>query len=241
MKLLRTLLWSFTLGLALLTVPFMNVHVAKAEDVLKISPSGTLDTKIDEWTIYLPLVTNSNLIYFDNFSNSATGWSIEENDRHKWSYIDEEYEMQIRYDGGWIGARIPIAVETTHYSVEADMRLSMDASADYGLIFDRVDWDHFYVFGVAPGDQSYAVLKYDSGWTTITGWTFSPHINPNHQTNHLKVKRMGSQYNIYINGHFLASGSDSTFSGGSRKAGLILVTTTNGTARYDNFQVKNLD
>jgi hypothetical protein len=181
--------------------------------------SGKCDPEQIEKT-FLPVVVNPNKpIFFDNFSNPSSGWAVEDQQGVRYSYRNNEYEILLRTNYAWTGASAPIS-DIDNYTVAADMRQHSGKYGGYGLIFERVDWEHFYLFLVFPDVQAYMLARNDSGWTTLIPVTFSPLINKGSATNNLEVKRIGNQIVLFINGTQLASTNDATYFGFFREVGL---------------------
>lgn len=182
-------------------------------------------------------------LFYDDFENPYSGWFTSDTSAIRWSYQDGEYEILLRNPDWWGGVTAPIG-GLTNYSIEADIRRHTGSDSFYGLIFDHVDWDHFYYFIVNPTDQTYSVWKRDPDWTAIVDWTFSPHIEPSDATNHLKVERDGSQITFGVNDQVLATTNDDTYTG-SLQVGLYANNPVGGSVpaavRFDNFKVTLLD
>lgn len=116
-------------------------------------------------------------------------------------------------------------------------------TSDYGFIFDFLDWDNYYILVVDPGAQWYGVAKFENGGLQlIVLATYSPHINPDNGTNHLRVERDGDQIGIYVNGEHLETANDAGF-GGSLGVGLYgeSDSDTPASVRYDNFAIWELE
>jgi hypothetical protein len=200
-------------------------------------------TSTSTFTTYIPIVVKDYVppLYSDDFSDPNSGWYIEYLGCGKFSYQDEEYEIWVRCEYTMAGATSPFG-SFSNYAIEADMRRHMGGSVLYGLIFDFVDWDHFYVFIVDPDHQSYILQRRNpTDWTVLIWPVGSPYINPDEATNRLKVKREGNQITLYVNGHFLTSIEDGTYTGNlevglyAESSGLDVIT------RFDNFKIWQLD
>lgn len=85
--------------------------------------------------VYLPFVAqnyDSYRLYFDDFSDPDSGWSIVDRTDIKWSYQAGEYEILLRNANWWGGASAPIAA-IADYSVEADMHSQVGSTNAYVL------------------------------------------------------------------------------------------------------------
>jgi hypothetical protein len=232
---------------ALLTLAFLTLlgitEVPGAAAIQPISIPGTTIADLDS-TSYLPLVFNNNpLLYFDNFSDPDSGWPISDSGNVKLSYQEGEYEILIREQNYWGGA-VPPLDDIAGYSVNADMRFQTGSGGFYGLIFDREDWDQFYIYVISPYGQVFGVLRHDpAAWVVLIPFAVSPSINTGSTANHLRVDRAGDQITVYVNDQLLTSISDDAYSGISNEVGLFAQSSTQVPVamRFDNFTVSHLE
>lgn len=205
--------------------------------------------------IFLPLIdNNSALLYWDDFSDPNSGWPIfEERDVHndvivKWSYQNGEYEMLIpklkEYElGRWASAFAPVR-GFDRYVVAAEMHRSLGDVSEYGLVFDQKDLDNYYIFVVNPGNQRFAVIKRELvepgkvEWEYIIEYTTAAVINPDDETNHLRVIKNGDEITVFVNSVLLATANDQGFND-DPGVGLFIVMKEEvpASVRYDNFEV----
>ncbi len=212
--------------------------------VLLVAAQAGGTTSNANYTSYLPIVKSpTNLIFADDFSDSSSGWPTGDDSLIGRNYQGEEYEMLIHQPRWWAGAKAPISMQLNHYSVEADMRRLQGSTSDYGLVFDRLDWDNFYFFAIDPGSQWYLVAKVQSGTPKIiVPQTDTTVIKPGNEVNHLKVERKGATLAVHVNGQHLATTTNSGF-GGLFGVGLYMEADADAPAsvRYDNFEVWRLE
>jgi len=191
------------------------------------------------FTMYLPLVASNycSPLYFDDFSDSGSGWPIGSETYGRYEYVNDEYHIEAYLDY-WAGASPDF--QASDYIVAADVRYNgeEDDYSSYGLIFGLSgDWSQFYTFEIEP-DGYWAIWRYSSDeWTFLTGG-LSGSINTGAATNQLKIERNGSLISAYVNGQLLTSVSDSTYLG-SRYVGLIVSSSSyyGADAYFDNFTV----
>lgn len=210
-----------------------------------VTTAATESVSISTSTIYLPTIfkdDDSFLIFFDDFSDPGSGWSIGDDGNISRSYQNGEYEILLHNEGWWAGNSAPISNDISSYSVEADIRLHTGSTSTYGLIFDRVDWDHFYLFEVHPSSQSYSLWSIDSGWFQLVPSTSSSFINSGIAINHLKVQRDGSQVTMYVNGRLMTTANNNTHVGNFREVGIFAESVGEApvAVRFDNFRVRRL-
>jgi CSLREA domain-containing protein len=188
--------------------------------------------------VYCPMVLKNYCppLFADNFDDPASGWPVGDDGNVRYEYIAGEYRVLVRPSQWWAGARP--GIKASNYVVRADVRNDSGAYGSYGLIFGLSnDWSQFYTFEI-DRDGLYGVMKYGNGkWTALATDT-SAHINTGTATNSLKILRDGSLIKAYVNGHHLATVSDSSFTG-SRYLGLIVTTydESNVDVYFDDFSV----
>lgn len=176
--------------------------------------------------------------YFDGFSDLDSGW-FDNSDSFR--YVDDEYQIRLDVGNAASGVIYPY-VGSMNYIVEADARLYSGSPIRYGLVFDLLDWDHYYVFSVNPTDQTYKLEhRNGSSWTTITSGTSSG-IFSGGTSNHLKAVKVGGLVALTINNTFLGTFSGGGVYTGDLWTGLYIKSGNDVpvTARYDNFYIREL-
>lgn len=191
---------------------------------------------------YLPLMPRTYWPgFFDNFSNTNSGWASGESDRFIYRYLTGEYQIYIKnLDDGF--AITPDLVMPANYRIEVDARKVSSGVCSYGLIFGArftdTSWETYQVL-VWPSDGEFYVNKrnLDGTWTELLGWTSHPAINLGNSTNTIRVDRIGISIKIYINDNLVAYGTDDSFTGSGRDAGIRAYSYTDAPVdvRFDNF------
>lgn len=124
------------------------------------------------------------------------------------------YEMQRWNVSFSMAACCPNFAE--RYAIEADARLTQ-GEGDYALAFDVVSLLNGggYLFSVNPRNGNFALIRVDSadwkGGVPLIGWTESPHIHRDLESNRLRVERHGATITLFINDQQVASLEDSTY------------------------------
>jgi hypothetical protein len=211
----------------------------------RVRSGGDL-TPTDELTptAYLPLVLNNvgpcSPTYFDNFSNSSSGWPIEDDSWHTFAYTGGEYQI-VGKSTDWALVSSP-GVQMSDGVIVTSMRFaaSTGGSGDNGgIMFGQAlddDWD-FYRFTVAR-DGMYCIQRHvaTSGWVDLSCDAATGYL-PYPSTNQLKVVRNGSAITAYINGQFLATVFDSNYVG-SLRVGLSAGSGTHSAdLRFDDYGI----
>ena len=190
-------------------------------------------------TVYLPVVDrNYQVLYADSCNDPGSGWVVSDNGKVAVAYRDGGYEAVVRAPM-WAAATTAPAGPFTSYAVEVDARRDAGAGGGYGLVFNWLDWQHFYLFIMYPDSQIFAVVRKDpAGYVRVTPPAFSAHINPGGATNRLRAESAGATARVYCNGQLLATASD----GASTGAGYVGIHAEGSgsapvTVRFDNFLV----
>jgi len=187
---------------------------------------------------FLPMVLRSycNPIYFDDFSDPASGWPIDDGSDVSHSYVSGEYQILVKSNYWWAAATAGARASNGYYA--ADVRNSTGTPGSYGLLFGLSDdWSRFYTFEVDnPGN--YYIYKYDDPTWTLLASGSSASIRTGTATNSLKIERNGSLLKAYANGALLASLTEGSYTGDLR-AGLTASSFYLGSldARFDNFTI----
>jgi predicted outer membrane repeat protein len=209
--------------------------------------SGRCDIGAFEWqpgavagpyAIYIPCMLSScsTQLFFDDFSNPASGWPIFEDNVSRYQYINQEYRILAKVVPAWIAA-IP-DYQATQFVVTVDVHNATGVNGYYGILFGVAqDWSHFYFFVIHPTGR-YVILRADPGNSYWIADGYSNSIHTGTSTNQLKLERKGNMIWAYVNGDLLTILADGTYTGlGS--VGLITVADNaqNVDARFDNFTV----
>ena len=160
------------------------------------------------------------VLFADDFSDPESGL-YDDAEPSEWGqgYYDSETERYV-YDlaansGGiydyYEGVELP-------ESFALEIVASYTGAADnvYGLIFQVVDDESFYLFRVS-GDGYFIVEKSEAGEVTpLIDWTIADNVATEEGgENILTVVAQGADYGVYVNGVQVGSFSDDSYSGGS--------------------------
>ena len=191
----------------------------------------------------IPTEMPSPRVFFDDFSNPASGWDSGVVGSCQSDYIGGEYGVAVTtYNQVCLYAAPTGAHANGTYEIVA-YKLDLYDGSVYGLVFglnDQSSFSQFYVFWVDPYDQTYLLQKYDSGsWTSLTSWAYSIAINAGSSANTLKVKREGAQIDLYVNDVYLTTVSDDSFPNGGHvgMANWAAYNAASAIAYFDDFKV----
>lgn len=220
------------------------------QKVLNVTPEPKLVTNTPEPTSFssglepssaseVKTFKDPNLIYFDDFSNPADGWTEANNNDNSFSYQNNEYQIEISAKNRLVSS-VPSFFVPESYGVQVDAHLNSIANGDYGLIFEKKAAMMGYVFLVNPGFQKYAVYTWKSGrWSELIPWKKSGVIRTG-ESNQLKVVKVGVRVRFYVNQKFVTETMISpSIWKGQLMVGLVLQSRKEipAVAHFDNFQV----
>lgn len=84
----------------------------------------------------------------------------------------------------------------------------------YGLVFRLSDEKNTYEFAVSGNGMYYVGKTVNGDYADIVPWTFSSAVKQGNSTNKLAVEAKGDEFSFYVNGVYLTSLKDNTFSSG---------------------------
>ncbi len=194
---------------------------------------------------YLPFVAYNAAstcapLYFDDFSNPASGWTVQDTEQVLMGYVNGEYQIMPRELNDV--ARSWPAGSYQNYRIAADVRPTVANNGTAGLMFGLADGaGEYYTFEVntrTTGENTTDLALFQDGTWGLLGTGYSTHIKEGLTTNHLEVVRNGSEIRAYANGHLITTIYDNSFLG-ARQVGLIVTTfdEENYDVRFDNFAV----
>jgi len=222
-------------------IPFLVLKAPAVPSTSPEPPASAPETPEVETPEEETPVPSTELMFEDDFSNPASGWTRTSYEDREFDYKDGEYHILIK-KYNWVSwAPNQNAGQFADFTLEIDARLvSGPNQSRYGVIFRLQDDVNFYHFLVS-GDGYYRVGTRTNGmWTELQGWTKSDFIETGNSTNHLKVICEGSQIKVYVNDYHLATVTDNSFTEGG--VGMIVETTEPNTlVAFDNIRAYSLD
>lgn len=195
------------------------------------------------------VVTKPNILYYDDFTDSTSGFPTSSTIRSDASlaYQHGAYAMAlITAPGrGSPGSFIPALLNLSfrlfdNFALDVDAQLT-DPSVDgaYGVMFRAADDRDYYAFEISPSTSAYKVIKTVNGTVyDVTKWTISPAIHRGLAPNHLRLIAQRGTLSLFVNGMSLTTVTDETYSVG--KLGLIIADWTDPvSARFANLAVSD--
>jgi hypothetical protein len=228
-------------------------------DARELAPSGaerdlpsTFQQQAYDHFIYLPFISYSPVVYYDDFSNPNSGWP---NDYHYedcyYKYADGRYRVQVSSNGQRCiipNLNIPKQINGT-FSVRARRTSSEDRHLLYGLIFGAGSnaIDNRWGLEIYPNRDSgcdnkpfmwlYALVSGDTKYFQ-TRCTDSIDRDKD-DWNELKVVRNGGTIDIYINGDHKGpyTGANYLLNEGYTLLEVVSASDDDITVEFDDFTV----
>jgi hypothetical protein len=180
-----------------------------------------------------------NVLFFDDFSNTNSGWDqVQEADTVA-DYANGGYRLYVNDTNYLIWAN-PSKSFPGGVRVEVDdTKAGGPDDNAFGLICRYQDTDNFYFFLISS-DGYAAIGKYEGGNQKLISsdkMVKAEGITLGAATNHIRADCIGSELKLYANGNLVATATDSSFTSGD--VGLMARTfDVPGTdILFDNFYV----
>ncbi len=191
-------------------------------------------TPIPSAVVPTPTVPNWPVVLADDFDDPESGFIRTSDEQSRLSYEDGQYSI------GVIPERWVAWSSQSGYVSDFVMEVAVSADAEVGfagLIFRKQGDSLFYIFAVAP-DGQYTLTTSSPAAGAILDWRDSSYIETGANTNRLRVVCVGPTVALYVNGQYLDSAQDTTFSEG--EVGMIAGTRageTHALFHFDNLRV----
>jgi hypothetical protein len=164
-------------------------------------------------------VSDPTILYQDDFTNPATGWSEDKFDNYFIGYHEPEYyHIEITSPNSKTTVFAPQKQSYDNATVELKVLTNSTKTAAtgdfrYGLAFRR-SGDQYYAFTISPRTKKWFVLKSSpSALTVLTeGTNESIHDLDNDDT--LRVDAQGPNFLFHINDQLVGQATDSDYASG---------------------------
>jgi len=183
-----------------------------------------------------------NLSVYDTFDNNNNNWSATTDNTstqlRTTTISDGKYTWEVRSKKSMQSWVLKDFTAAENFTISMDARtVTGPTGADYNIIFNKLDNDNYYKFGVSDSVQKYCLYMYYLGqWQKLIPWTISDTIK-NGEVNNLKVVVVGSHITLYINENKVNQIIDDTFSMNTSMGISVELFNADqiGTFEFDNF------
>jgi hypothetical protein len=160
--------------------------------------------------------TNDDVIYQDDFTNPATGWTEEKFDNYFVGYHEPEYyHIEITSPNYKIAIFSPgkesisdASIEIKTFTVAA--KTATEGDFAYGVAFRR-SGDQYYAFTVSPRTKKWYVLKSSSSALEVLSEGTDKDIHDLDTADVLRVDALGSDFAFLINDKVVGQVSDADY------------------------------
>ena len=182
--------------------------------------------------------TPSNVLFQDDFSDTASGWDRINTPDGITDYVDGVYRIYVNILNSDIWANPGLNLSDVRLEVDAT-KVGGDDNNVFGLVCRYQDNDNFY-FLVISSDGYHGIGKVKEGVQTLIGMESMPpadQVNKGNATNHLRADCVGNNLTLYANGESFPSQTDSDFTSGDVGLFAGAFDTPGTDIHFDNFSV----
>ncbi len=181
------------------------------------------------------IISQTSVLFADDFSDPNSGWPAIENDQAKYSYQADGYHILVNQVNSAPWAKTNR--QDDNASIVVDATALTNSSGFYGLIC-RIQKDGSFYYFIVQNNGVFAIGKIkDEVLHPLVEWTANNAIRQGNQTNRLRADCDGSALRFYVNDVFLGEANDSDFTSGY--SGLIAnaLDTQGFEVVFNNFQI----
>lgn len=185
----------------------------------------------------LPVPTGE-VLFYDDFSDSTSGWDQYSIEDGFTDYADGAYQIRVNKPSYYFWAN-PY-MDFGDVIIEVDVtKLSGGDDSQFGIVCRHLDINNWYAL-VATSDGQVAIRKRLQGGelVNLTDWVSVSAINQGNAINTLRAECVGSRLTLFVNGVLAIEANDSDVSTGD--VGLLGGTfdeADNVDFQFDNFKV----
>lgn len=177
-------------------------------------------------------------LFFDDFSDSSSGWDRQQYDGGRTDYLDGQYQIMVTEPDSDYWANPGLDFANIRIETVATKAGGPDDN-DFGVICRYQDLGNFYYF-VISSDGYAGILKVKDQETTPLGsgrMEPAAAVRQGKATNAVAAECIGPRLRLYVNDQLVAEVQDSDFASGD--VGLIAGTfsTPGADIRFDDFNL----
>ena len=186
------------------------------------------------------------IIFYDDFSNTSSGWEIKNNNRYGLNYIDGEYEVKHKQTSSGRVIFPPISTNgLTNYCLEVDAKLT-EGGGGYGFAFNYKNNQNRMTVIIQShykNDYKGNIIKLTKNSSNVERITTNNSYNKN-ESYRLKLIQRNEQVEFYIDDELIIDFELSTVYEEGARVGLKTVATNQEerqTVRFDNFKLTSFE
>lgn len=210
-------------------------------DADSLIPGSPNPFRMDVTSLVSPFqsgMTNQQVLFYDDFSNSSSGWQKNSGELGETAYIEGQYSITVKGANFDLWSNPSISFADTKIEVDT-VRLGGPDNNRFGVQCRYVDVDNYY-FAVISSDGYYGIGKVVKGKQTFipkNGMQVTEKIFAGSAVNHIRFDCIGNRLTLYLNGDYVESVEDSDLQSGD--VGLLAGTFEDKGTKilFDNFVV----
>lgn len=191
-------------------------------------------------------VSDSDVLYEDDFTNPATNWPEDKFDNYFIGYHEPEY-YHVEISGSNYRTTVYAPDKRTFGDATIELQVMTASSKTsptgdfrYGLSFHR-SGDQYYAFTISPRTKKWYVLKSSPSGLTVLDEGTDDEIHDPDKDDTLRVDLQGSRYTFYINEQFVGEVSDPDYANGEIGFYVESFDSPNTHIHFDNLVIRNLE
>ena len=246
----------YRLGLILVTLCFIltstgcagNVPATVSEPTSSPAPvaSAVPSAVSVETTPTAVPVSDSNILYQDDFTNPATGWPEDKFDNYFIGYHEPEYyHIEVTSPNSKTTVFQPQKKSFEDITIELDvLTVSAKTAAEgdfrYGLAFRR-SGDQYYAFTISPRTKKWFVLKNSPSQLTVLAEGIDNNIHELDKDDALRVDAQGANFVFHINDEVVGQATDPDYASGEIGFYVESFDAPNAHIHFDNLVIRKLE
>jgi SH3 domain-containing protein len=191
-------------------------------------------------------VSDSNILYQDDFTNPATGWSEDKFDNYFIGYHEPEYyHIEVTSPNSKTTVFEPQKQSFEDVTIELEVltvsaKTATEGDFRYGLAFRR-SGDQYYAFTISPSTKKWFVLKNSPSALTVLAEGTDNNIHELDKDDALRVDAQGSNFVFHINDEIVGRATDADYASGEIGFYVESFDAPNAHIHFDNLVIRKLE
>jgi hypothetical protein len=192
-----------------------------------------------------PVASDPNVLYQDDFTNPATGWSEDKFDNYFIGYHEPEYyHIEITSPNSKTTVFEPQKQQFDDATIELDvLTVSAKTAAEgdfrYGLAFRR-SGDQYYAFTISPRSKKWFVLKSSPNELTVLAEGTDNNLHDLDNDDTLRVDAQGANFVFHLNDQLIGQATDADYASGEIGFYVESFDSSNTHIHFDKLTIRDL-
>lgn len=150
------------------------------------------------------LFAQETIIFEDNFYDNSNNWSTRDDESVSLQVLNGKYSFEHKRSTGWWGTWRNIEINTySDFSLSCNtLWMNGIENNSFELLWGLSDANNYFAFGVSANGYFIYRMEIEGTSKNLIEWTMSDYINKN-GSNRITVKKIGSDYEFYINNNYV--------------------------------------